>query len=105
MTDVLACHLSQEPEFPSERLGQKLPEDLEYVIMSCLAKDPGERAASAQALAELLRACDCGVWSPMDARLWWEEFGEAARAEAASDETVQSAMRSGLEIVVEPTRS
>ena len=103
--EVLACHLHEEPGFPSERLGRKLPEDLEYVIMSCLAKDPAERPESAQALSDLLRACDCGVWSSDDARLWWEEFGEAARAEAGSDETRQTAARSALEIAIDATRS
>jgi len=75
------------------------------VILSCLAKDPAERPESAQALAEVLRSCNCRVWSRKDARLWWEEFGEAAKAEGASDETRQSAVRSGVEIVLESTRS
>jgi serine/threonine-protein kinase len=104
VTELLGCHLNQEPEFPSQRLGQVLPEDLEYIIMACLAKDPSERPASAHALADMLRACDCGQWSLEDARLWWEEYGESARAEAAIDDTLDSAVRSGLEVVVGSTR-
>ena len=41
--DVFARHVEEDPEFPSERLGRSLPEDLECVIMACLAKDPSER--------------------------------------------------------------
>jgi tRNA A-37 threonylcarbamoyl transferase component Bud32 len=104
LNELLSSHLNQEPEFPSQRLGQVLPEDLEYIIMACLAKNPSERPASAGALAEMLRACDAGQWSPEDARLWWEEYGESARAEISVDETGGSLVRTGLEVVVASTR-
>ena len=86
-------------------MGRKLPENLEYLIMACLSKDPSERPQSAQQLAEMLAACDCGTWSREDARLWWEEFGEAARNQSGGDETRDTAVRSGVEVVVGSTRS
>jgi len=103
VAEVLARHLNEEPEFPSTRLGRQLPEDLEYVIMACLSKDPDERPESAQALAEMLRACDCGSWSREDARLWWHEYGEATKAESAIGDARATAP-SAVEIVVGATR-
>ena len=103
--EVFARHVEEEPEFPSERLGRKLPEDLEYVIMACLAKDPSERPPSAKVLAEMLEACDCGSWLVEDARLWWDEYGEAARSESEAEEARELAVHTELEVVVEATRS
>jgi len=104
MTEVLAHHLSDEPEFPSARLGRKLPEDLEYVIMACLSKDPAERPDGARALAQMLRACDCGSWSLEDAQLWWDEYGEAAKAEVGDGHVADTGAPSAIEIVVGATR-
>jgi serine/threonine-protein kinase len=103
--EILAHQLEDEALFPSQQLGRSLPEDLEYVIMSCLAKDPADRPASARQLAELLIACNCGRWSDEDARLWWQEFAEAARSEAGAEDTLSSAVRSGLEVIVGDTRA
>ena len=72
--------------------------------MSCLAKDPSDRPASAAHLADLLRACDCGSWTAEDARLWWQEFGEAARNEVAVEDSIGSSVRTGVEILVEDSR-
>jgi hypothetical protein len=100
VTEILSQQIAEEVPFPSQRLGKPLPESLEYVIMSCLAKDPADRPASAAHLAELLMASDCGSWSVRDAALWWEEFGEAARNEAGVEEGRPSIVRSGLEVEV-----
>jgi hypothetical protein len=78
MSEVLARQLQDDIPFPSERLGYALPADLEYLVMSCLAKDPAQRPTSASRLAQLLAACDCTHWSSEDARLWWQTYGEAA---------------------------
>jgi serine/threonine protein kinase len=105
VNEILAHQLEDDPPFPSEMLGRALPQDLEYVIMSCLAKDPADRPASARMLAELMMACECGRWSDEDARLWWEEFGEAARNEVTMDDTRSSAVRTDIEVVVGDTRA
>jgi serine/threonine-protein kinase len=104
VAEVLAHHLSDEPEFPSVRLGRKLPADLEYVIMACLAKDPADRPDGARVLAEMLRACDCGSWSREDAQLWWDEYAEAAKAEVADEPLGETGAPSAIEIVVGATR-
>lgn len=79
MSEILAMQLDDEIPFPSERLGRPLPEDLEYLVMACLSKDPAQRPSSAESLATMLAACDCPDWTPEDAKLWWQAYGEAAR--------------------------
>ncbi len=52
---VIAQILTEEPARPRQ-IRPDLPRDLETIILTCLAKDPGQRYATAQALAEDLRA-------------------------------------------------
>ncbi len=43
-------------------------------MISCLAKDPDERPASAEWLAARLVECEgASDWTPARAREWWEE--------------------------------
>ncbi len=105
IADILARQLEDEIPFPSERIGHALPEDLEYVVMGCLAKDPADRPPSAAHLASLLHACKCAAWTQEDARLWWEEYGEAARKQSPVDTAVAgSGVGSGLEVLVDASR-
>ena len=54
------------------RLGKDIPEDLELVVLGCLAKDPEDRPQDAGELAQRLRACSgAGAWTAKDARDWW----------------------------------
>ena len=52
---VIAQILTDEPARPRQ-IRPDLPRDLETIILTCLAKDPAQRYATAQALAEDLRA-------------------------------------------------
>lgn len=71
--DVCLKQLNDEPERPSERINQPLPEDLQNVLMSCLRKSPDERPQTADDLADSLRHChDANGWSASDAQQWWE---------------------------------
>jgi tRNA A-37 threonylcarbamoyl transferase component Bud32 len=56
---VIAQILNEEPA-PPRRIRPDLPRDLETVILTCLAKEPGRRYATARALAEDLRAVLAG---------------------------------------------
>jgi serine/threonine protein kinase/WD40 repeat protein len=44
-----------EPPVPPRKLDPGIPRDLETVVLKCLAKEPGQRYATAEALAEDLR--------------------------------------------------
>jgi serine/threonine-protein kinase len=65
-------HIQTEPVPPSVRLGRPVPEALEGVILSCLAKAPGARPADAATLAEALTCAGADDWTQGDARQWWE---------------------------------
>jgi serine/threonine-protein kinase len=65
-------HIQTEPVPPSVRLGRPVPEALEAVILSCLAKAPGARPADAITLAEALTRAGADDWTQGEARQWWE---------------------------------
>jgi serine/threonine-protein kinase len=69
--EVLAQHLTQEPDPPSER-DPAVPRDLEACLLHCLKKDPADRPDSAGALlAAMERRADAGRWTRLDAERWW----------------------------------
>jgi eukaryotic-like serine/threonine-protein kinase len=79
--EVCSHHLQSEPVAPSRRLGAPVPDDLEALILRCLAKDPHERPADATALRSALRGCrDAQAWTDEDARRWFLAHGEALEA-------------------------
>jgi serine/threonine-protein kinase len=75
--EVCSHHLHTAPLPLSERASQRIPSDLEDIVLDCLAKDPEARPPSAYKLAERLRACaDAGSWTELDARSWWQAHVE-----------------------------
>jgi serine/threonine-protein kinase len=79
--EVLLHHVKTQPVPPSERAGRKVPASLEALVLSCLAKDPGDRPPSAEALAARLAECDtAGDWTPARAHDWWERHGTGPRS-------------------------
>jgi len=76
-TDVDMClqHVTQVPKRPSEVCTAAIPTELEDIILKCLAKAPGDRYASATALAEALDAIPrARDWDTSHARTWWNDF-------------------------------
>lgn len=104
LSEVLAMQLEDEIPFPSERLGRSLPQDLEYLVMACLARDPAQRPVSAERLAAVLAACDCPAWTAQDARLWWSTYGEAACHISRPDVGQGSANITGAEMMFDASR-
>jgi hypothetical protein len=81
--EVCGHHLHTQPLPPSRRRDRPMASDLEALILACLAKQPGQRPASADALAASLRRCAVPPWTEQDARAWWREHGARLRASAA----------------------
>ena len=76
IVDVCTKHLKETPVRPSERTSRSVPEDLEDVILTCLAKHPKDRPANAAVLAQMLGSCaDAGRGGPEHARSWWKAHG------------------------------
>jgi serine/threonine-protein kinase len=71
--EVVLNHVKTPPIPPSQRAGRPLPEDLERLVLSCLAKEPSDRPPSAEWLADRLAECRSdSAWTPGRAREWWE---------------------------------
>lgn len=68
LMDELRQHLDQDPPAPSTVASQPIPPALDTIIHACLARNPAQRPASAQELADQLRAC--GVAPAFPAALW-----------------------------------
>jgi len=72
--DLCVQHVTAPPTPPSA-LGVAIAPALEAVLMTCLAKRPGDRHPSAAALADALEALPpAGDWGTSDAELWWDQF-------------------------------
>lgn len=75
MESLLAL-VEQEPE-PLSRHCPEVPDDVERVLMRCLAKDREHRYQTARELRDALMACDCyGAWTRDDAARWWRRRAE-----------------------------
>jgi hypothetical protein len=69
---LILKHLQTPPVAPSVRLGAPVPEALEKLILSCLAKSPADRPVDAAVLAAALTSAGADEWAQADARQWWE---------------------------------
>jgi serine/threonine-protein kinase len=70
--EVFAQLLRDPPVPPSKRAGRPVPESLERLILSALAKNPEDRPESVAAFAAGLAACtDVEPWTDAEAAAWW----------------------------------
>ena len=70
---VMIAHVS-DPVVPPSRGRADVPEDLEGVVLRCLAKDPAERFPDAEDLEQALSECACaGDWERDRATRWWQD--------------------------------
>jgi serine/threonine-protein kinase len=82
LVELCGHHLHSVPERPSVRTGVAVCEDLEQVVLACLAKEPAARPQTAQELSERLRACrDAGAWGEGEADRWWTQLPAHPKSE------------------------
>jgi hypothetical protein len=104
VVEVCAKILHETPVAPSKRRGAPIPPALEALVLSCLAKNPGARPASAAEIAGALETqTDLEPWSASDAKRWWNERAPAvfAAAKAARRHGVASAARETMAVDLE----
>jgi serine/threonine-protein kinase len=71
---MLLKHSNEAPRPPSEYSIAPLPDELDRVILDCLAKDPTDRIPSIDALAHRLREIEWSQqWNDDMALGWWQE--------------------------------
>jgi serine/threonine-protein kinase len=74
---VLIAH-ARDRVVPPSQIRPEVPDDLERVVMRCLAKDPADRFPNASSLAHALGACSCAHdWDQDRASRWWLEVAQA----------------------------
>jgi serine/threonine protein kinase len=79
--EVMMQQVRSLPEKPSSRLCQPVSPDLEDVLMSCLAKKPAGRPASAKAMEAALAKCAAAAaWTAEQAEEWWNKRAAALAA-------------------------
>ena len=70
---LLLAHAQSTPEPPSARTEMPIPEQVDAIVLSCLAKDPGDRPNSARDLLQRLDAVLFDEpWTDARAREWWQ---------------------------------
>jgi eukaryotic-like serine/threonine-protein kinase len=73
VVQIMARHIHTPPEPPSLYSLSRIPSELDEIVLSCLAKSPADRPASARDLADRLAQCELGEqWTRDHARLWWD---------------------------------
>ncbi len=69
------AHVSEPPVPVTDRTDAAIPPALALLVMTCLAKDPADRPASARELRHALEAVPLEAeWSEAQAREWWEGY-------------------------------
>jgi serine/threonine-protein kinase len=70
---VLIAH-ARDPVMPPSQVCPGIPEDLERVVLRCLAKAPDDRFPDAGSLERALSVCACvGDWNQERAAGWWRD--------------------------------
>jgi eukaryotic-like serine/threonine-protein kinase len=103
--EVCAKHLHEAPVPPSKKGGRPIPSALETLVLSCLAKNPDDRPASA---AQILNGLDASPglepWNPVEAARWWDERAPRILASLKADRCADPAASGRRTVHVDLTR-
>jgi serine/threonine-protein kinase len=81
---VLVAH-ARDLVVPPSLILTGVPEDLERVVLRCLAKNAADRFADAESLERALLECSCSEdWDQDRAARWWRDAGRISPPAAAA---------------------
>jgi serine/threonine-protein kinase len=94
---LLFAH-ANEPVAPLRDFEPRVPDDVERIVLRCLAKRPEDRFDSVEALADALDGCrSAGTWTQSRAFQWWEGI-DLASLDITKESSDPSALTQVLEI-------
>jgi serine/threonine-protein kinase len=75
VVEVCSKHLYEAPPPPSAAAGRAVPEEIENLVLTCLAKKPADRPANARALRDWAQRC-CAIepWTAREAAEFWSRW-------------------------------
>jgi serine/threonine-protein kinase len=78
--EAMIAH-ARDPVVAPSKVRSDVPEDLERVVLRCLAKDPSDRFQNAESLERALGECGCtDNWDRCQAARWWRRFAPNSAA-------------------------
>jgi serine/threonine-protein kinase len=81
---MAVAHASAEPSPPSQHTELDVPEELDGIVLKCLAKDPRDRFQTVRELRDALATCPTvGSWDRQRAERWWSGHRPARLALAS----------------------
>jgi len=81
--ELVIAH-ARDPVPPPSLVRPGIPEDLERIVLLCLAKDAADRFSDAESLERALGECACASeWDQGQATRWWRDFGRIPATPAA----------------------
>ena len=82
VADLCQKHLHETPQSPSHRLGKAIDEQLEALLLRCLAKAPADRPQSAREMGDVLAALSLADrWSSSRRMEWWRAYRQSTAAQ------------------------
>jgi serine/threonine-protein kinase len=83
---VMMAH-GRDPVVPPSEVRPGVPNDLEQIVLRCLAKKPADRYPGVKDLGNALASCHAaGEWDSLQADAWWGSHGAAVPVDAPRGE-------------------